>query len=266
MSTIEGGEQIRNKNLLFYFDAANKKSYDGFSNTGYNLVGTTASLLTGVTWSSVNGGAMKFNGSYWPDGSVYPVDSWITCGDRIPNIAPAFPITLEAWVRPNATGVVDPFPTYGVFSLDATEQYPGNYYGVALNLSSNNGTNTYNVSAGYFNGVSAGSNGRKSVDTTNRVVKAGEWSYIVAVLSNSSTMTLYYNGEAVPMNVPSGTANTLVWSGGIGKTVIGKPAGHYKYLFNGDIAMVRAYNEVLSLNDIKENYNLHARRFGLETK
>ena len=267
MSTLEGGKQINNKNILFYFDAANVRSYVGTGSIGYSLVlGTTASLLTGVTWSSVNGGVMKFNGNYLIGETTYPVDSWMSCGDRISKLAPALPITLEAWINPKTTGVVDPYPTYGVFSLDAPEQFPGNYYGVSLNISSNNGTNTHNISTGYHNGVSAGPDGRKSVDSTNRVVKSGEWSHIVAVISNLSTMTLYYNGEAVAINVPSGTANTLVWSGGIGKTVIGKPTGYYKYLFNGDIAMVRAYNSNLSADDIKKNYNLHAVRFGLLTK
>jgi hypothetical protein len=30
--------------------------------------------------------------------------------------------------------------------------------------------------------------------------------------------------------------------------------------------MTRAYNTTLTADDIKENYNLHARRFGLTTK
>ena len=267
MSTLEGGKQISNKNVLFYFDAANRRSYDGVSANGYSLVlGTTASLLTGVTWSSANVGAMKFNGTYSIGEFPYTVNSWITCGDRISKLAPDLPITLEAWIKPKTTGVVDPYPTYGVFSLDAPEQFPGNYYGVSLNISSNNGTNTHNISTGYHNGVSAGPDGRKSVDSVSRVVKSGEWSHVVAVISDLSTMTIYYNGEAVPMNVPTGTANTLVWSAGIGKTVIGKPTGYYKYLFNGDIAMVRAYNSNLSADDIKKNYNLHALRFGLTRK
>ena len=42
MSTQEGGPQLKNKNILFYFDAANPKSYDVYSINGYSLVlGTT---------------------------------------------------------------------------------------------------------------------------------------------------------------------------------------------------------------------------------
>lgn len=260
-------KQIKNKNILFYFDAANLKSYTGTGNTGYSLVlGTTASLLPGVTWSIDSYGVMKFNGTYSSLQAVYTVDSWISCGDRISKLAPTFPITLEAWIRPNKLNGLTTPVGQGVFSLDSTEQYPGSYWGAGMDISSNNGTDTFSISAGYFNGISAGSDGRKSTATVSRVVKAGEWSHIVAVISNSTTILIYYNGETTPVSTLSGTATTMNWSAGVGKTVIGKPSGYYKYILNGDIAMVRAYNSVLSAADVKENYNLHAKRFGLELK
>ena len=93
-----------------------------------------------------------------------------------------------------------------------------------------------------------------------------------AYFKTFNTFTFYINGESTPIELVgsefgSGENNSgIVWSGGIGKTVIGKGAGYYKYIFNGDIAMVRAYNSALSANDIKENYNLHAVRFGLNIK
>lgn len=70
----------------------------------------------------------------------------------------------------------------------------------------------------------------------------------------------------MPTGSISGTGGNLAWSAGAGKTVIGKGVGYYKYIFNGDIAIVRAYNLALNITDIKENYNLHAIRFGLDLK
>jgi len=266
-STLEGGKQIDNKNVLFYFDAANKRSYSGTGSTGYSLVlGTTASLLTGVTWSSENYGIMSFNGTYSLLQSPYSVDSWITCGDRISKLAPTFPITLEAWIRPKKLNGLTTPVTNGVFSLDSTEQYFGAYWGAGIDISPNDGTDTFTISAGYYNGFNAGSEGRRSTGTLSRVVKAGEWSHIVAVILNTSTISIYYNGDITSVAALSGSATTMNWSGGVGKTVIGKPAGYYKYIFNGDIAMVRAYNSALSADDIKKNYNLHALRFGLTRK
>ena len=259
-------KQIKNKNILFYFDAANIRSYIGTGSTAYSLVlGTTASLLTGVTWSSANGGAMMFDGTYSIAEAPYVVNSWISCGDRISKLAPTFPITLEAWIRPKATGVSSPV-NQGIFSLDSPEQFPGNYWGAAIDITANDGSNTYAISTGYYNGVSAGPDGRKSTLSSSRHVKAGEWSHIVSVIQNATTILIYYNGEVVPNTGPSGTATTMNWSGGVGKTTIGKSTGYYKYIFNGDIAMVRAYNSTLSADDIKENYNLHALRFGLSKK
>ena len=266
MSTQEGGSQLNNRNLLFYFDAANPKSYDGYSSTGYSMVlGTTASLLTGVTWSSINNGVMVFNGTYSLGLFTYSVDSWITCGDRISKLAPTFPLTLEAWINPTVTGITT-VTGFGVFALDSIEQYPGNYYGVDINILTNDGTNTFVLASGYYNGVDAGSSGRRSSATNTRPVIGGVWNHIVSVISALDTFDLYVNGVLVP-STNSGTNTTgIAWSNGVGKTTIGKGSGYYKYIFNGKIAMTRAYNSALTANDVKLNYNLHATRFNLPKK
>lgn len=278
MSTLEGGKQINNKNVLFYFDAANVRSYVGTGSTGYSLVlGTTASLLTGVTWSSVNGGAMRFNGTYSPGLQSYTANSWITCGDRIPKLGLSFPFTLEAWINPKKLNGLTTAVPYGVFALDSTESFLANtsisyYCGLDLGLSTNNGTDTHNFSCGYYNGTGYGSSARRSTITLERPVICGNWNHVVAVVSALDTFTFYINGESTPIELVGSeygsgeNTSGIVWSGGIGKTVIGKGAGYYKYLFNGDIAMVRAYNSNLSADDIKKNYNLHALRFGLTRK
>lgn len=254
-------KQITNKDVLFYFDAANKRSYGGTSSIGYSLVlGTTASLLTGVTWSADRGGKMTFNGTYSTLTSGYSIDSWISCGNRISNLAPTFPITIEAWIRPRATGRNDVY-TYGVFALDSGEG-SGNYHGLDIVIGPNDGSNTHTFSAGYYNGISAGPNGRKTLTTNTRSVICGTWSHIAAVFTGIDAMNMYVNG-ATAAGTLSGTSTVgIVWSGGIGRTTIGKGAGYYKYIFDGDIAMVRAYNAALSGADIKSNYDLHARRFG----
>lgn len=257
-------KQITNKNVLFYFDAANKRSYGGTSSIGYSLVlGTTASLLTGVTWSADRGGKMIINGTYSPALSTYAVDSWISCGNRISSLAPTFPITMEAWIRPRATGRNDVY-SYGIFALDSIEQYPGNYYGVDIGLGPNDGTNTHRFAGGYYNGVAFGSETRRSSSTNSRGIVCGTWSHVAAVFSGIDNISLYINGATAAGTLDGGNATGIAWSGGTGKTVIGKGAGYYKYLFDGDIAMVRAYNAALSGADIKSNYDLHARRFGRE--
>jgi hypothetical protein len=259
-------KQILNKNILFYFDAANTKSYDGISDTGYSLVlGTTASLLTGVTWSSRNAGVMNFNGTYSIGLATHNIDSWIDCGSRIPIISPNFPITLEAWIKPRKlngeTGVV----TQGLFALDSMDQFPGNYYGVDIAVTVNDGSDTMNFGAGYYNGTGYGVSARRSSTTSTRPVICGVWNHVVAVFKGLNDITLYINGDVVSGNL-SGSGTSLAWSGGVGKTVIGKTAGYYKYIFDGDISILRAYNEEIDSDGVKTNYNLHAKRFGMELK
>jgi hypothetical protein len=262
-------KQIKNRNLLFYFDAANIKSYIGSGNIGYELStgsavpGSEITLLPGVTWSSSNCGVMSFNGTYSPQEIAYNVDSWITCGDRISKLGLTFPITLEAWINPKKLNGSTAGPVYGIFALDSPEQYPGNYYGVDIQLSANDGTDTHSFSGGYYDGTGSGPDSRKNATTSNRPVICGKWNHVVAVVIGINNILLYVNGYLMTTSL-SGTGTSLAWSGGLGKTVIGKYTGYYKYLFNGDIAMVRAYNSILSVSDIKDNYNLHSLRFGLE--
>ena len=266
MSTQEGGPQLNKKNLLFYFDAANPKSYDRTSSNGYSMVlGTTASLLTGVTFSSVNNGSMVFNGTYSIGLFTYTVDSWITCGDRISKLAPTFPITMEAWINPTPTGITT-LAGNNIFALDSIEQFPGNYYGVSMGIGPNNGTNTHTFDLGYGNGVDYGVDARKSASTDTRPIICGVWSHVVGVLSALNTFQLYVNGELIPISTSGNNTTGIVWSNGVGKTTIGKGYGYYKYIFNGNISMVRAYNSALTANDVKLNYNLHATRFNLPKK
>jgi len=253
--------KIERKEVLFYFDAANEKCYDGESEIGYGLaLGTTASILTGVTWSADRSGKMTLNGTYSLGLVGYSRDSWISCGNRVPLLAPTFPITMEAWVKPRSLGGAASVVTYGVFALDSQEQYPGNYYGVDISLGSNNGTDTHTLTAGYFNGLSSGSGGRRSAVSTSRPVLAGTWSHIAAVFGGLDDIRLYVNGATVSGSLSGENFGGIAWSS-TGKTVIGKPSGYYKYIFDGDIAMVRAYNLELTSAEIKSNYDLHARRF-----
>lgn len=284
MSTQEGSKQIANKNLLFYFDAANRKAYDGVSANGYSLVqGTTASLLTGVTWSSSSSGVMRFNGTFSDGEFSYVANSWISCGNRIALLGPTFPFTLEAWINPKKLNGATTPVGYGILALDSMEQWGGNsdplskYHGIDIVLGDNDGTDAHVFQCSYYNasaGNGYGSQNRRSGATYNfalgtfaRPVICGRWNHVAAVVETAGTFSLYVNGDMVSATF-SGTylGPTITWSGGTGKTIIGKTSGFYKHIFNGDIAMVRAYNQALSAADIKDNYNLHAPRFGLTRK
>jgi hypothetical protein len=57
------GPEVVTSGLVFYFDAANPKSYSGSGSTAYDISGNGAvGTLSNVSWSSANSGYMTFNG------------------------------------------------------------------------------------------------------------------------------------------------------------------------------------------------------------
>jgi hypothetical protein len=64
-------------------------------------------------------------------------------------------------------------------------------------------------------------------------------------------------------NINSGTTTTPTTTFSIGNEPSGSLAGSNAYPWYGNIAIVQVYNRVLSLAEIKQNYNAQKSRFGL---
>ena len=101
MSTIEGGVNIVNNGLILCLDSANIKSYNGVSNIWYDLSSSlnNGTLVNGVTFSSVNGGVMVFDGS----------NDYVTLSNRTTTS-----FTLGCWIKTTAN------------SLSGSQGYEGN--------------------------------------------------------------------------------------------------------------------------------------------
>jgi hypothetical protein len=89
------GPEVVTSGLVFYFDAANPKSYSGSGSTAYDISGNGAvGALTNVTYSN---GYMTFNG-----GAAGTVNSYINFGNPSA-LALSSEITIIAWTYPITT-------------------------------------------------------------------------------------------------------------------------------------------------------------------
>jgi hypothetical protein len=94
--------------------------------------------------------------------------------------------------------------------------------------------------------------------TTSSYITTGVWYQVVGTFTAGSRK-LYINGSLVNSDTQSGTINT--GQAGIGLGSFG--GGNTGYQFNGDLAIVKAYNVELSASQVLQNFNALRGRFGI---
>lgn len=227
MSTVEGGGNIVNKNLILYLDSANTKSYNGVSNTWYDLSPSinNGTLVNGPTFSLNGGGSIVFDG----------VDDYITVTDSN-SLDITNNITVDCWFYPT---------TY------RTDKYSINF------LKKYNGTSDANFQF-YFDGTytpniirvlatSGGVWGLVSPDSG--VIPLNQWCNVVWTYSNGGR--LYINGVSQGNSVGSGNLSINNYNLIIGDDLI------------GNISSTKIYNRALSDSEILQNYNAIKKRYEL---
>lgn len=95
---------------------------------------------------------------------------------------------------------------------------------------------------------------------TSSFINTTDWFHIVGTFTSGS-QKIYINGVERGSNTLTGTISTN--SGGMSVGVYGGFSGGRGYYYNGDIAVVKVYNKVLSETEIKQNFNAIKGRFGL---
>ena len=220
--------------LVFYLDAANRRSYSGSGLTVNGLVGGIGgTLINGTGFSTANNGTFIFDGT----------NDYILC-DGISQNNNASALTWVFWAKRSASNTLMTFIQMSSGSNDIGLELWNNE---VIYFEIGNGGNTYgelsnnsslwqNV-AMVFNGTGA--------DNSSRL----------KAFINGTQQNLSYNGT-----IPStaGTANTLY----IGNT--GPYAGSNSNLFSiGNLGSFQSYNRALSATEILQNYNATRKRFGL---
>lgn len=216
--------------LLIYLDSGNLESYPTSGSTWFDLTSgnDNATLINSPVFFSSFDGILNFNGT-----TQYATVSDI--GD-LPNW------TVECWFRLESS--LD----------DRISSIVCNQYNLATKLNFSIGTNNApfnrNIAVGFFDGAWR---------TTNGFVPSLNTWYQVVGTYDGSTIKQYVNGVA-----SGGTVNYVgnPQSGGeIRLMRRWDSPDTFDNLIDGDLAIVKIYNTVLSDVEVLQNYNDNASRF-----
>lgn len=223
------GPKITTDGLIYYFDAANIKSYPG---TGITIKNISGQLIDGrlqnsPPFSSSFGGYFAFNGSNQfieldantvfsiPSGSI---ETWVRCNDITSSIA------NQVVSRTNTLTA-----TFNILKRNSA--------------SGNDWTFRVRTPAAQYD-----------VNTNEQIDQ--KWNHVVGT-QDSTSMKIYVNGVLKNTTAQTGSLTTDNFTG----CWIGNNGGTAGYT-NGDIAIVKIYNKALTQNEILNNYNATKGRFG----
>ena len=210
--------------LLLNLDAANPASYSGAGNSWNDLMGSNNGTLSNVTFES-SPKTFVFDGST----SRITFANGITAGDNL---------TYEAWIyRLAGSGVIANLNNWNPGYVHL--QFSGNSLQYAIN---NNGDND-RISTYAFN--------------------LNTWYQVVVTYSKINKTTSFYVNGALTNVESYGSASSLTQNPFTIGAWDSNGAGAYSRFFNGKIAIFRAYNTVLNLAQIQQNYNVQKSVFGL---
>ncbi len=232
------GPNIVTNGLILALDAGNIKSYQSGSLTWYDKSGNgrTGTLTNGPTFSTGSGGSIVFDGT----------NDYILVNSPQSLNPGTGSMTLEGWCKTNqeaqGNGLVEARGTslYGFLFII---NYPIGSKKISLFVNPNN----------------LGS--QASISSTTSPIIVGSWQHIAVVLNRTlQQCVFYYNG------IQTGTPVTINYTGSI------DPGSGYIYRvggdlggnpINGNIAISRQYNRILSAEEIQQNYNATKGRFNL---
>lgn len=184
-----------------------------FSGNGYTGTPTGTTVVSGQTGF---GNARKLNGS----------GDHISFGDVMNGIN--LPVTVEAWIYQSQYCDT----TCTIFHSDDPDTDTGNYYGFSFATGTTGG-----LGAGFYNGVSAGPDGRRSIGSGNGVLPVGQWNHVAVTISGPNDVSFFVNGQQVTTAGYSGTGTTMVHNSNPAR--IGRNTRYGLTYFNGIIDEVR---------------------------
>lgn len=227
--SYSNGPQIVTNGLVFFVDAANRKSYPGSGTDWADLSGNGSTCVSsgGPVIGTDGQGSFLFDAA--DDIFIAPENS--AFNTQTPSV--------EVWIKTNNTnqngfwfekGQVN--TQYSLFQEGTSTQWRQNFGGSTTTLSA----------------------------TTATYISTSNWAHIVGTYT-SGTRRLYINGAIVSSDSQTGTISTN--TNGISIGVFGGFNGGRGYYYNGRIGTVRVYNRVLTPEEVLQNYNATKTRFGL---
>lgn len=213
------------ENLQFYVDAGLPSSYSGTGTTWYDISGNSRNLtMNSLSYSSNDGGYIIFDGSHTADSvATYSI-----------NFSTGF--TVEVVAKFSGSG------QEGLFAFNGDGKF--------INVQAQGTNIRWEVDSG------------SSFETINSL-SSNTWYHVTCVYEGSSngsseTARIYING--VENNTGSLYADrTGTSQNQTSNFVLGLHDGY----LNGNIALSRMYNKVLSPSEVLKNFNYTKDRFGL---
>jgi hypothetical protein len=222
--------------LVFYHDAANRRSYSGSGTSVFNITGTKTGILTnGVGYTTANQGYFSFDGT----------NDFIDLSTNL-NVGSNF--SVFAWVYPG--------------NINQRNAIVGNSYPYtsADGWFLSTATNYLGTSNTFFISVGADSSYRTA---NNESIITNRWNYMGGTVTNGGgNITLYTGGIAVTSYQGGAmNANTITYN--TQDMAIGRRVSTNTEYFIGNIALVKIYNRTLTAQEVLQNYNATKGRYGL---
>jgi hypothetical protein len=226
--------RIVTNGLVLHLDAANPKSYPRTGTTWSDLTdrGNVGTLQNGASFNANNAGSIEFDGI-----NDYVSASAVNVSD----------ISLEVWVNWSSFST-DVF-RHAVVS-NAEEDTSGYMLHEATIIPYNRVIFFATVSDGTRNSV-----------TSLSLFSADIWYHIIATYDGTNPTALYVNGRFD--NSASVSKGGNIEPTTTAPFLISSTYTNESNLINGKVATVRVYNRVLSIDEIRQNFNATRGRFGV---
>lgn len=232
MSLGHGSSIVRN-GLVFYIDAANRKSYPGSGTNWIDLSGNgnNGTLVNGPTYSNTNNGLLTFDG----------VDDYVNISNAAIGNFGTSNFTVSCWGKAasGSTGTRGIFSKYNPHSAAGTGWFmfhrDGNIWvRITQDLVAPLENSTISVNIG-----------------TNR------W-HLFTMVRNANSFSLYANDSLLQTNT---TTNLIDCSSAAPLRIgSGYSSGYY---YSGDCSGASIYNRALSATEIQQNFNALRGRYGI---
>ena len=212
-------------NLKLGLDAG---TYSGSGNWLDSSGNSNNGVITGATWKQELGNFFEFNAAQNDKISVASSTA----------IQSATSYSIESWINPTTfSGIPHLWSIFG----------SGNKSFCYIN--DTNG----NVNFTVYNDSSS-----NSLITNSTVkLKLNKWNHVMCTVGNGGFLKVYINGEEAGSISQTGTQLTT----GTSPFLIGALSGYTAYDFTGGIGQVRLYSAVLSLAQVRQNYNFTKPRY-----
>jgi hypothetical protein len=223
--------------LRLSLDSGNVSSYSG----------------SGTGWSDVSGNSKnatwQVSPTYIQDfGGVFSLTGATNQFATTPNLGASDVFTVETWARFDSLNTAGS-PSGSGYPCLFTDDFLLGVVNYSICFAGNN-----EIKGGYWRTTS-----NKWVYTPGFTPVVGTWYHFVYTVSKSGSdyiSTLYQNG-----NLVGSTTDQMVPGNSGGSTYIGKRWGSFTEYINGQIPIVRVYNQALTRTEVIQNYNAQGSRF-----